>query len=127
MGYRRGVGRLLFLAVMSGLFLLTFFAVLMLAQRLAGPRPRPLPDLAAQRARELEQARWKAAHYELDGVTHVVVQKTVPGVTGDPEVVDRREVRTVHPDDPHWEATFTDAMADARVRAEYLNAEESAG
>ena len=91
-----------------------------------GPRPAALP---ARRRAELtaaiERARWVPAHDEVDGVTRVLVRRTYVGLDGRPEVLDERVLETFPAQDPAWEARFTEAMARARFRCSYLNAEES--
>jgi hypothetical protein len=63
------------------------------------------PRARAELAGAIAQARWQPAHDEVDGVTRVL--ETFPAA------------------DPAWEARFTEAMAKARYRCAYLNAEES--
>ena len=69
-------------------------------------------------------ARWSAAHDEVDGTTRVLLRRTYVGLDGRPEVLEERVFETFPARDPLWEATFTEAMSNARFRCRYLNAEE---
>jgi hypothetical protein len=89
-------------------------------QRLSGSSPT---ELAAAVAR----ARWAPAHDEVDGETRVLLRRSYPGPDGLPVVLEERVYTTFSAGDPAWEARFTEAMAGARFRCSYLNAEESAG
>ena len=77
-------------------------------------------------AAAIADAVWQPSHYEQDGVTHVVVRKAATLPNGEQRVLDQREFTTFRSDDPMWEGLFADAMAGARVRVDYLNAEERA-
>jgi len=83
-------------------------------------RQRALEAQAAQRA------RWSVAHDEVDGVTRVLVRRAYTGADGLPRVLEDRVFASWPADDPLWEPRFTEAMAGARFRAAYLNAEEAA-
>jgi hypothetical protein len=88
--------------------------------------PGALPSRQrAELAAAIEQARWVPAHDEVDGATRVLVRRTYIGLEGRPEVLDERVLETFPAKDPAWEARFTEAMAAARYRCTYLNAEES--
>jgi hypothetical protein len=89
-------------------------------QRLSGRSPT---ELAAAVAR----ARWAPAHDEVDGETRVLLRRSYPGPDGLPVVLEDRVYTAFSAGDPAWEARFTEAMAGARFRCSYLNAEESAG
>jgi hypothetical protein len=89
-------------------------------QRLSG---RSAAEVAAVVAR----ARWAAAHDEVDGQTRVLLRRSYPGPDGLPVVLEDRVYTAFPAADPAWEARFTEAMAGARFRCSYLNAEESAG
>ena len=82
---------------------------------------RPRAELAAA----IAEARWEPAHDEVDGVTRVLVRRTYTGLDGFPAVLEERVLETFPAADPAWEALFTEAMAKARYRCSYLNAEES--
>ncbi|KGH46276.1 hypothetical protein IN07_12890 [Modestobacter caceresii] len=90
-----------------------------------GPAGRRLPP--RERARQqsaLAAARWTVGHDEVDGVTRVLLQRTCIGLDGRPEVLEERVFDSFPAHDPLWEARFTEAMANARFRARYLNTEE---
>ena len=118
-GYRRCV----VLAVVEILVLLALLALLLsrLGVWTALPAARR-PALAAP-----ARATWAAAHDEVDGVTRVLLRRSRPGPDGEPVVLEERVFATFPSDDPAWEARFTEAMAGARFRCRYLDAEESAG
>jgi hypothetical protein len=92
---------------------------------------RPGGRLPARRraevAQAIEGARWAAAHDEQDGVTRVLLRRSCTGPDGWPLVLEERVLATIPSSAPDWEPRFTEAMAQARYRCEYLNAEESAG
>jgi hypothetical protein len=88
-----------------------------------GPRLAPRPR--AQLAAAIAQARWEPGHDEVDGVTRVLVRRTYTGLDGFPTVLEERVLESFSAADPAWEALFTEAMAKARYRCTYLNAEES--
>ena len=81
----------------------------------------------AELARTLEAARWAAAHDEQDGVTRVLLRRSCTGPDGWPLVLEERVFATIPASDPDWEPRFTEAMAQARFRCDYLNTEEAAG
>lgn len=83
-------------------------------------RARERAELAAAIAR----ARWAPAHDEVDGSTRVLVRRACTGLDGRPVVLEERVLETFPAQDPAWEARFTEAMAKARFRCSYLNAEE---
>ena len=78
-------------------------------------------------ARTLETARWAAAHDEQEGVTRVLLRRSCTGPDGWPLVLEERVFATIGASDPDWEPRFTEAMAQARFRCDYLNTEEAAG
>ena len=83
--------------------------------------PRPRAELAAA----IAEARWQPGHDEVDGVTRVLLRRTYTGLDGRPAVLEERVLESFPAADPAWEALFTEAMAKARFRCSYLNAEES--
>jgi hypothetical protein len=83
--------------------------------------PRPRAELAAA----IAQSRWEPGHDEVDGVTRVLLRRTYIGLDGRPAVLEERVLESFPSADPAWEALFTEAMAKARFRCGYLNAEES--
>ncbi|MGY1670734.1 hypothetical protein [Geodermatophilus sp. SYSU D00710] len=70
------------------------------------------------------RAAWAPAHDEVDGRTRVLLRRARLGPDGLPVVLEDRVFTTFPADDPAWETRFTEAMADARFRCGYLNAEE---
>ena len=85
-------------------------------RRLTGPR--------AQLADAVARARWAPAHDEVDGETRVLLRRSYTGADGLPAVLEERVFETFPAADPAWEVRFTEAMANARYRCGYLNAEE---
>ena len=85
------------------------------------------PRRRAEMARTLADARWAAAHDEQDGVTRVLLRRSCTGPDGWPLVLEERVFATIPASDPDWEPRFTEAMAQARFRCEYLNTEDAAG
>src|SRR5688572_1218816 len=83
------------------------------------------PRARAELAAAIAQARWQAAHEEVDGVTRVLLRRAYIGLDGRPAVLEERVLESFPAADPAWEALFTEAMAKARYRCAYLNAEES--
>ncbi len=81
----------------------------------------------AEVARTIAGARWSAAHDERDGVTRVLLRRSCTGLDGWPLVLEERVLATIPSAAPDWEPRFTEAMAQARFRCEYLNTEEQAG
>jgi hypothetical protein len=77
-----------------------------------------------QRALTPVPARWVPAHDEVDGTTRVLLRRSAPGPDGHPQVLEERVFETFPARDPLWEARFTEAMAGARFRCRYLNAED---
>lgn len=88
---------------------------------------RLAPRRRAALARAVAGARWAAAHDERDGVTRVLLRRSCTGPDGLPLVLEERDFTSFPTDDPLWEARFTEAMAQARFRCDYLNAEDAAG
>jgi hypothetical protein len=64
---------------------------------------------------------WRAAHYDANGVTRVVVEKVSPGGAS---VLDEHLVSTIPVDDPEYDAKFLAAMSTARERQALFEAEE---
>lgn len=87
--------------------------------------PARLPSRSrAELAASIAQARWAPAHDEVDRTTRVLVRRAYTSLDGRPVVMEERVLDTFPADDPAWEARFTEAMAKARFRCSYLNAEE---
>jgi hypothetical protein len=85
------------------------------------------PRRRAEVARSLAEARWAAAHDEQDGLTRVLLRRSCTGPDGWPLVLEERVFATILTSDPDWEPRFTEAMAQARFRCEYLNTEDASG
>lgn len=67
------------------------------------------------------RGRWRATHYDADGVTKVVVQKvSETGVN----LLDEHVVAELHRDDEDFDARFLEAMSTARQRQAVFEAEE---
>jgi hypothetical protein len=65
--------------------------------------------------------RWRAVHYDVQGTTHVALQRVSPD--GD-HVLDEHVIATVRVDDPEYDARFLAAMSTARERRAMFEAEE---
>ena len=65
--------------------------------------------------------RWRAVHYDVQGTTHVALQRVSPD--GD-HVLDEHVIATVRVDDPEYDAKFLAAMSTARERRAMFEAEE---
>jgi hypothetical protein len=76
-------------------------------------------------ARAIAGARWSPAHDEQDGRTRVLLRRAYTGLDGHPVVLEDRVLETFPAEDPAWEVRFTEAMARARFRCRYLNAEDA--
>jgi hypothetical protein len=129
--YRRPV------ALVDLLVVLVLLALLVLGgwagwRALRGDRPA-LPgggDRLSERdrvwvARAIAGARWAPAHDERDGQTRVLLRRAYTGLDGHPVVLEERVLETFPAQDPAWEARFTEAMARARYRCRYLDAEDA--
>lgn len=118
-----GLIELVLVLMVLGLFVTVGWSVWTALQRgAAGPLPaRQRAELAAA----IAQARWVPGHDEVEGATRVLVRRTYTGVDGMPVVLEERVLQTFPAQDPAWEIRFTEAMAAARFRCDYLNTEES--
>ncbi|MGY2064553.1 hypothetical protein [Blastococcus sp. SYSU DS0619] len=109
----------------AALLLLLLAGIVVWIVSVPQPAGRPLPaSERVWRERAVAAARWHAAHDEVDGMTRVLLRRSCPGPDGHPEVLEERVFDTFPPDDPLWEARFTETMAGARFRCSYLNNEE---
>jgi hypothetical protein len=96
------------------------------ALRSGGALPGGLPARQrAELAAAIAGACWAPAHDEADGATRVLLRRTYTGPDGRPVVLEERVLEVFAAEDPAWEARITEAMARARFRCAYLNAEES--
>lgn len=66
---------------------------------------------------------WRVAHYDADGKTYVVLQKTSASRSA---VLDEHVIATVASDDPEYDDKFFAAMSAARQRQALFEAEEDA-
>jgi hypothetical protein len=64
---------------------------------------------------------WRTTHYDVKGVTRVVVQKLSAGGTN---LLNEHVVATISTDDPDYDAKFLAATATARERRAMFEAEE---
>jgi hypothetical protein len=65
--------------------------------------------------------QWRAAHYDVEGSTRVVLQKISPtGVN----VLDEHVLATIRIDDPEYDVKFLTAMNSARERRALFETEE---
>jgi hypothetical protein len=65
--------------------------------------------------------RWQVTHYDVKGVTRVVLQKVSPGGAN---VLDEHVVVTIPINDPEYDVKFLAATATARERRAVFEAEE---
>jgi hypothetical protein len=63
---------------------------------------------------------WQVAHHDIDGCTHVVVEK----VSDAGALLDEHRVAVVAVDDPAYDEKFLTAMATARSRKALFEAEQ---
>ena len=73
----------------------------------------------------IAQARWHAHSRVVDDRTIVTVAKSIPAGDGE-ESLGQMVVAEIPASDPEWDIKVSQAMMDARVRAEILNQEEGA-
>jgi hypothetical protein len=120
-----GLVELLLVAlVIGGLGVAAWAAWRVLAPAGASPRALPARD-RVWLAEQIAGARWVPAHDEADGTTRILLRRGYTGLDGYPAVLEERVFETFPSDDPAWEARFTEGMANARYRCNYLNAEDS--
>jgi hypothetical protein len=120
-----GLAELVVLLLFAGLLVLAGWSVWRALQPGADPARTPrLPTRdRAWLAGAIAAAEWAPAHDEVDGVTRVLLRRSYTGLDGLPAVLEERVFETFPARDPAWETRFTEAMADARFRCQYLNAE----
>ena len=119
------VGLVAVVVLLAGLVVIGIVVAGLVSAR-AGTGPQLSDRQRALEAQAAQRARWSVAHDEVDGVTRVLVRRAYAGADGLPRVLEERVFASWPADDPLWEPRFTEAMAGARFRAAYLNAEESA-
>jgi hypothetical protein len=119
-----GLAELVVLVLFLGLLALAGWSVWRALQPIAGTRTPRLPARdRAWVADAIAAAQWAPAHDELDGVTRVLLRRSYTGLDGRPVVLEERVFETFPARDPAWEGRFTEAMANARFRCGYLNAQ----
>lgn len=118
-----GLIELVLLLMVLGLFVTVGWSLWTALQR--GPAGSLPARQRAELAAAIAQARWVPGHDEVEGTTRVLVRRTYTGVDGMPVVLEERVLQTFPAQDPAWEVRFTEAMAAARFRCDYLNTEES--
>ena len=74
-----------------------------------------------QQREPVGSGRWRAAHYDVDGSTRIVVQKL--SATG-ANLLDEHVVAELPRDAPDFDDRFLEAMATARQRQSLFEAEE---
>ena len=82
-------------------------------------------DDGSRRRAALERARWQAESRLVDDRTIVLVAKRIPAGSGE-ESLGEMVVAEVAATDPEWDIKVSQAMVDARVRADILNQENAA-
>ncbi len=80
----------------------------------------PHTDAEPQR-RALPAGHWRAAHYDAEGETLVVLQK-IP--EGGASILDEHVIARIPLDDPDYDGSFMAAMSTARERRALFEAEE---
>ena len=101
------------MAIFEGLLIVGALGLLLYAViRALETRPGP-PAVAA--------GHWRAAHYEVDGHTRVVVHKVS---TGGAHVLDEHVIAEIAVNDPDYDELFMTAMATARQRKAIFETEE---
>ena len=75
-----------------------------------------------RRRAAIARAQWRAESRVLDDRTTVVVTKTIPAASGH-ETLGEMVVADIASADPEWDIKVSQALMDARVRAEILNLE----
>jgi hypothetical protein len=65
--------------------------------------------------------QWRTTHYDVKGITRIVVQKVSPGGTN---ILSEHVVTTIRVDDPDYDAKFLAAMSTARERRAMFESED---
>lgn len=81
---------------------------------------RAIASAPRRRAAVTGPGLWRTNHYDVKGVTRVVVQKVSPGGTN---ILNEHVVATVRLNDPDYDSTFMAAMATARERRAIFESE----
>jgi hypothetical protein len=97
--------------VIGMVWLVVYGTIRLLTRPQGGGRPSPVSPAG----------EWRAAHYDVKGTTHVVLQRISPG--GD-HVLDEHVIAMIPVDDPEYDTTFLTAMSTARERRAMFEAED---
>lgn len=89
------------------------------------PAVRPSALEGRARTKAIARARWEAAEHLEDDRAVVTVRRAIPRPDGGTEVLSEMKVASVLSDAPEWAVLVSQALMDARVRAEVLNQEGS--
>jgi hypothetical protein len=100
-------------AFVLGLAALSYYLIIHLLTHPAEGQADPRPATRT--------GRWLAVHYDVDGVTRVVLEKVSPA---DATLVDEHLVSEIPIDDPEYDNKFLAAMAAARERRALFEAED---
>ena len=101
------------MAMLEGLLVVGAMGLVLYAVIHAMPSRPGHPAVAA--------GHWRAAHYDVDGRTRVVVHKV--GAGGD-HVLDEHVIAEIPVNDPEYDVLFMTAMATARQRKAIFETEE---
>jgi hypothetical protein len=107
----RGLGQAA-MAMLEGLLIVGAVGLLYTVIRALESRPGH-PAVAA--------GHWRAAHYDVDGHTRVLVHKVS---SGGGQVLDEHVIAEIAADDPAYDEIFMTAMATARQRKAIFETEE---
>jgi hypothetical protein len=109
-----------YLVEIGGLLLLIGVPAVIVMAFLRSGQQGPLTGRRREAA--LRRARWRAESQVLDDRTVVAIAKSIPA-GGDREDLGHMVVAEIAATDPEWDVKVSQAMLDARVRAEILNQE----
>jgi hypothetical protein len=74
-----------------------------------------------RKALTIGPGQWRTTHYDVKGITRVVVQKVSPGGAN---ILSEHVVTTIRVDDPDYDAKFLAAMSAARERRAMFESED---
>jgi hypothetical protein len=74
-----------------------------------------------RKALTIGPGQWRTTHYDVKGITRVVVQKVSPGGAN---ILSEHVVTTIRVDDPEYDAKFLAAMSAARERRAMFESED---
>ena len=81
--------------------------------------------IGRSRREAISRARWQATSELIDDRTIVSIAKSIPTHSGQ-EILGQMVVAEIPATDPEWDVKVSQALMDARVRAEILNQETAA-